>query len=506
MIETSILFLAFFLRILPRIFLKDSWNSDTYFHIATSRMIRENHHKIPSTKKIFSLKNEIDYPWLFHWFLSFIPSSKIHLAEKIISALLDTIHVALAMIFTKLLFLDTQYENIYWMVGIFIATSPSFLKVGIGPRAYNATPRVFSQLLFMIIFCSIVLYYYTGDIWYLIASTIFSSTIFLSSKFGIQALVLLCFTLLFFGYLAPFVVMLIGFLLAISLFPKHIILILKNHYISMKYYSTTLLENFYGLLEQKACIKCYLERFKNNIFTAKVLNWFFMDQNPWHILVFFMPQVLLLLFFNFDINNTTSIIYDIFLASFIIFIFISFKYFAFIGEAERYLEHTVVFQYILLSLYLIEQNILIFYVIILIHFIYYSQFVRLYIKYGKKSNNIPKKLFPLLDKIDDKGKIIFPLGSYAWPLFYHLKNARICFPSSGWNTVIGKDELQLLVGNYPYPGINIDTLIHRYNIDYIITDIYSYNNYKKLVPTSNNDNLSVSFEIDEFLILQKKKD
>nr|WP_321266959.1 hypothetical protein [uncultured Sulfurimonas sp.] len=506
MIEIAILFVAFFLRLLPRIILKNSWNSDTYFHVATSRMIRKNNHKIPITKDIFSLKNEIDYPWLFHWFLSFVPNNKIYLAEKTISPFLDTLHVAIAMLFTKTLFVDTSYENIYLMVGILIATSPSFLKVGIGPRAYNATPRVFSQLLFILSFSAIVLYYHTGNIWYLPLSIIFSAAIFLSSKFGIQILFLLSSVLLFFGYVVPFIVMIIGFLFSLLLFRKHIILILKNHFISMHYYSTTLLENFYGLLEQKACIKCYFKRVKTNLFTPKFFNWFFMEQNPWHILLFFMPQVLFILFFKFNVNSSTELIYDIFLASFIIFVLVSFKYFAFIGEAERYLEHTVLFQYILFSIYLTDKNTDLLFAIIFIHFTYYTQFIRLFVKYGKKSQNMPKKLFPLLDKIDKEGALIFPLGSYAWPLFYYLKKAQICFPSSGWNTVIKEKELELLIGNYPYPGTNISNLVHIYNIDYIVTDKNSYDNYKKLVPASNHDKLTLLFETDEFLILQNEDD
>jgi len=504
MIETAILAITFFLRVFPRLLLKEAWNSDTYFHIATSRMIRKNNHKIPSTKEVFLLKNEIDYPWLFHWILSFIPNSKIHLAEKLSSAVLDTLHVAIAMVFTKILFINTQYENIYLMVGILIATSPSFLKVGIGPRAYNATPRVFSQLLFMLYLCAIVLYYHTGNIWYLPFSIIFSALIFLSSKFGIQILVLLSAVLLFFGYMTPFIIVFLGFLFAMLLFRNHIILILKNHFISMHYYFTTLLENFHGLLEQKACVACYLRRFKNNIFSPKFLNWFFMDQNPWHIFLFFTPHILFIIFFRFNLDNTTTLIYDIFLASFIIFILVSFKYFAFIGEAERYLEHTILFQYILFSIFLTHNSIVFLYVLIFIHFIYYSQFVRLFVKYGNKSENIPKKLFPLLDKIDKEKSIIFPLGSYAWHLFYYLKKAQICFPSSGWNTVIKEDELELLIGNYPYPGTNISNLIHIYNIDYIVTDINSYDTYKKLVSTSKNDNLVILFKSDEFLILRKE--
>lgn len=495
-----ILLLSFILRILPRIILKDSWNYDTYFHMSMSRIIRKNNYIVPQRKEQISLPDRIVYPWLFHWILAFVPYKHLYLAEKISSATIDLIHIALAMLVT---YNFTNDNNIYLWVGLYMALSPSFLRVGIGPRAYNATPRVLSQLLLMIFFSSLLFYYQEHNYIFFISATVSACLTLLSSKFGIQVLFLISISLIFFGYLIPIASVLFALLLSLLLFKDFIPKMLTAHFISMKYYFTTLIKNFHALREQKACVTCYIKRIKQNFLTTKMLNWFMMDQYPLHIIIFFMPQIWIIFLYQDNISANFDFIYWTIISSLIIFLLILIPKLSFIGEAERYLEHTVLFQLILFIVMFKDNNILL-YSMLLWYILCYTQYLRLYIRYSKKANNIPKQLAPLLETIDVKSNILYPLGSYNWILLFYLKNAKSCYPSTAWNTVIPKKDLEELVGNYPYPGVSLQELMKKFGITHIVTDEISYKNYQNKVLNYKDDNLELLAKMGIFQIYKVK--
>ncbi|MEA2018690.1 MAG: hypothetical protein U9N59_09595 [Campylobacterota bacterium] len=506
MIEIFIILFAFTLRVLPRVFLKNSWNTDTYFHMAFSRIIRENSFKIPESKKQISLPDRVDYPWLFHWIFAFIPDDYLKVAEKTSSAMIDMIHIYLAIWFSNRFLSNISFENaeeLSLWIGFFIAIVPSFLRVGMGPRAYNATPRVLSQLLFTIFFSCIVLWYQEDSILWIGLSVISASLLFLSSRFGIQALLFISIVLMIMGYIEVLILLIAGFLLSLLFFKKHILWIYEGHFNSMKYYYTTLADNFTGLKEQKGCIGCYFQRMKENFMTKKMINWFFMDQYPLHILVFFIPQIWILFIFNDSIAEEYIFIYDIIIASLVVFLLVLIPKFIFIGEAERYLEHTVFFQ-IFLFIVLFHNNESVLYILASWFLLCYTQYIRLYIKYNSKNNNIGEKIAPFLKEIDKENNIVYPLGGYSWILLYYLKYARVCYPASSWNTVISKNDLDKLVGNYPYPGVDLYELKLQFGITHIVTDINSFNKYKELIKESKNYTYDILSQNDIYIILKLK--
>lgn len=493
MVELLILLTAFLVRVFPRLILQNSWSYDTYFHMAVSRIIRQNKYRIPDRKERIFLEDRMDYPWLFHWFFSFIPDKYLNITEKTSSAFIDTVHVAIAMwcVERLLINIDLEGSNIHIWTGIFLAIIPSFLRVGMGPRAYNATPRVLSQFILFIFFISLAFYYQERLIEWLLLALLCSVIINISSIFGFQFIWLISIVLLLFGYSLPLALTVVGLLTSFLIFRKKVLVIISANIKSMLYYYSTLSKNFIGLIEEKGCIRCYFLRMKENFMTSKMLNWFMMDQYPLHIFVFFMP-VLWLLLFNYDkVPEELHFVFSIVLGSFVIFALVLFPKFIFIGEAERYLEHTVFFQVFLFVLVWDEKDAAYIYLLLVWFLLCYTQYIRLYIKYNKKMDKLPLSLIPLVKELEKDSNIVYPLGKYCWPLLYYMKKGKICYPATSWDTVIIKEELALLVGNYPYPGVALNVLKEKYGITHVITDEYAYDMYKKLIKESSGDNMKL---------------
>lgn len=503
MMPLLILLLAFLLRIIPRLFSKNSWNYDTYFHMAISRIIKNNNHNIPKDKGRFSLDDNMDYPWLFHWLLSFVPDKNIYLAEKISSAIIDIIHIALAMWVANKIFINIgiQNHNSYLWVGFLMAISPSFLRVGMGPRAYNATPRVLSQLILFVFFSSLVFFYQEQSISWLIVGLICSILINISSIFGFQFIWFITIILALFGFYEPLGLTILGLIISFLIFKEKVYIIIRGNLLSMKYYYSTLAKNYIGLIENKACISCYFKRFKQNFLTTKMLNWFMMDQYPLHILFLFMPQALIVLLYQNYLSQNSDFLFIVFLSSFILFLLVLIPAFVFIGEAERYLEHTLFIQILLLveiSSYLNNEILII---LCIWYILCYTQYVRLYLKYNKNT----KVPYRLIEQIDKKENIIYPLGQYSWILLYNLKKAKICYYSTSWtNSKVSQEELNFLTGNYPYPGTNLRKLQQKFGITHILTNEFAMKNYKDIIKNTQKDDLKFLDKEDTCMIYEIK--
>jgi len=494
-----ILLIAFILRIIPRLISKNSWNYDTYFHMAISRIIKKHNYKIPKDKGRFSLDDNMDYPWLFHWLFSFVPDKNIYLAEKISSAIIDVIHIALAMLISHKLFinLDMQNANGHLWVGFLMAISPSFLRIGMGPRAYNATPRVLSQLLLFIFFVSLAFFYQEGSTTWLIIGLICSVLINISSIFGFQFIWFISIILALFGFYEALVLTIIGLMISFLIFGNKVYIVIRGNVLSMKYYYSTLAKNYVGLIEQKACISCYFKRFKQNFLTTKMLNWFMMDQYPLHILIFFMPQALIVLFYQDYLSQDSDFLFIVFLSSFILFLLVLIPKLVFIGEAERYLEHTLFIQIFLFVEIFANLNNTVLIIISIWYMICYTQYIRLYLKYYK---NI-KVPYKLIEQIDKEENIIYPLGQYSWILLYNLKKAKICYYSTSWtNSKVSQEDLHLITGNYPYPGTNLRVLKQKFGITHILTNELAMQNYKNFIKNTQNDNLEFIDKEDNCMI------
>ena len=133
MILPLILCLAFALRVLPRLILRNSISSDTYFHLSMARVIRDNHHHIPKAIPRIILPHRYTYPYLYHWLLSFFSErNRLHF-ERISSAIVDTLYVLFTYVFSKKILhaagLTEHGENIALWTAVLVAVSPALLAV-----------------------------------------------------------------------------------------------------------------------------------------------------------------------------------------------------------------------------------------------------------------------------------------------------------------------------------------------------------------------------------------
>ncbi|OGE32038.1 hypothetical protein A2631_02885 [Candidatus Daviesbacteria bacterium RIFCSPHIGHO2_01_FULL_44_29] len=220
----SLLFpiLGFILQTYTRLFNK-SFGVDVWTRLLETDHVRENNHKIPG--KIagqFIIEGYFDYPPVFPWLLSFFPKKLVERYQGVVAPFFDLLNNTLifwiAFYFTQSIEVALFSQLIYTLTPV-IALENSSL-----------TPRSLGYLNFNLAFMSSLLWVYTGNIWFLTSSVVFTTLIFLSHRFAMQSLLFLS---IFFSIYQknPFYigVFILGFVLATVTTKGYYLKVLKGH-------------------------------------------------------------------------------------------------------------------------------------------------------------------------------------------------------------------------------------------------------------------------------------
>lgn len=375
MIEVLALFtLVVIIRIIPK-FINTKISSDTWYHISCADNIRKNKHKVPEKLEGYLLPSGYNYPFLYHFVLSFIPTQKIIKYERVFSAVIDGIMIVISYyMFSQIL----NDKDIALNLSILLTLSPTFLKVSTGPRAFDLTPRVFGELTTLLYFLAMYQFYLTNDFAFYFISITFGSISFLSSKFSVQ--VILIFSILmsvFIGSIEILLSPILSFIFAIIISDGKCMTLIKQQCTHLYKYATEL-KNIDGFIGQINSIQQYKEFVKscvsfNLIKAYKILqlkliylNFFYKDFEYFILLVLFVQSSFFLvegpLFI--DIYVTAWLSSGIFT-----FIITGTNALKFIGEADRYLEFAVFPLYVTLSVFL-NENFIIIFTLFLLLFLY----------------------------------------------------------------------------------------------------------------------------------------
>ena len=179
------------LRLLPGLVWRYN-GVDTGFHLFLRREIRRNRMRIPDRLAALTLDERLAYPWAFHWLIAWIPESWLRRVPPLTSAVVDAAQgilvTWLAMRITPMAFPGADPLLAGLAAGLLFATAPALLVMGIGPRAYEVTPRPFGELAFSVMMVAAGVHLETGSAAVALVSVLAGSTAILSSKFAAQAL------------------------------------------------------------------------------------------------------------------------------------------------------------------------------------------------------------------------------------------------------------------------------------------------------------------------------
>jgi hypothetical protein len=346
----GILIFSFFVRFGLRLKYKDALSSDTYFHMSTARSIRESGFKIPKTVDNYVLPHEHLYPHLYHVILAMFGEASRRLVERLSAAFFDTLNVAITYLFFNHYLVEMHFKDAeYWSL-VFcavVAISPGLLRTYGGPRAYNGSPRILGQFLYLSHFYAFIIFAQDGNFWFLGVAAVALALLTFTAKFGVQ--VALFFAPAFFFVDWYYGAVLGGaFVIAIILTKGLALRILQTNFVHSYSYFYKQKEILYP---RHRTVKHYLQAVKWNLAcllkegkVKQFLRWIFSEKHSIHLLIIMFPYYIILivsLFYGPSWTPMFTGLYALTFASLIVFFLTKNKPFLFLGEAERYLEYAL---------------------------------------------------------------------------------------------------------------------------------------------------------------------
>jgi len=480
--------LTFLLRSLPGILRFSRPGGDAHYNLLCAERIRENRLKRPREIRGLLRAELYDYPPLFHYFLALFPRTvREHLAP-FVSAITDSIHVVIIYFFTLYLFqlpqLSQYATDASWTAStaaLLFATSPALLYYGVGPRAFDATPRPLCELFVTVTFFFALVFYCHGDYWALLLSGLFAALTLLTSKFGAQVLVFFSIGLAAF-LRAPLLLVIpaVGIVLALA--------VSKGHY-----WKVLTAQTRYLILYQKMLVKRHpiiIQRsnpayFKNVVssglkgdfkdFARSLIN--LLNNNTYVILVirnvlFFVLLFLCITHWQMITSGSATIFLGSWIAvSLIVFFLTSLRPFLFLGEAERYMEHSVPAQVILLSfLFAFLTSSVLLIVLLIYHGLFYLANITLIYRAHKVTmpvRNSKEQLFNWFKQNGITGKKLLTIPGDYWEFAYRTDN--IVF-RGGSLTEVTADEFESLWEDWTWPHRDIQRLIRDYKLQMVVVN------------------------------------
>lgn len=347
-------------RLVPRLIRPSALDSDTWYHLLAAERIRENRFRLPERLRGLCFPGPYDYPPLFHYLLALAPRRAMPIAERLVSPLIDSLYVALVYSLLRRLLIQegvppSDAAARALALSLAFVVSPALLYTGRGPRAYNANPRVLSELLFAAAMATTLAWFLSGSLLPFAGGAVLVALLLLTSKFGAQVVAF------FFppmavalGSAALLAVPALGLLLAVLVTRAHYLRVLKGHLGHLALFAQVRARHdsptgwssewreFFGLL--RGLVAWRLNR-------AGLYRLFFI--NSIAAVVLRNPQLLVLGAFAWRVpaeGPPARFLWTWTLVSLAVFLVVSVRPLLFLGEAERYVAYSLPAQFALLAL------------------------------------------------------------------------------------------------------------------------------------------------------------
>jgi hypothetical protein len=344
-----IIFLFGFLLLINLFQLKFSLpGSDHYIHFGYINSIIKNKNKFITRVKTFINDDDFPDPQLYHWLLSFLPSSILNHYYRYFGLVFNFLSLAFFIIFlnqlSPYLRLNIDYNYYLLICGtIYILTPFEYFtwnakNVGLSARGFGL---MFGHLFVF----SITLYAFSGIQLYWIGAIFLGYVILLSSQFAFQFVFFFC--LIFSIIIKDFSIALIPVVstaLFLLSFPKWSRVFFQRQWNYKKMYFKVLSKRF-GLKARYSIWRDFVYDFWKVMKRRGVVRGLeYIYRNPVIETIVGFPTLIVFAcayFFNQDqplISSSNTILYQIVATAFIIFVLTSFRPTRFLGEPQRYIE------------------------------------------------------------------------------------------------------------------------------------------------------------------------
>lgn len=438
-------------------------------------------------------------PFLWHWFFGLLPVKFVLKYQKWINPILDIVFTMVIYLLSLLIGLS-EFNS--FLVGLLYLFTPMwFSRISTGPRIKSLTPRLSSELLTNLFFIVTLLPLEISVSIRVILGMILCMFVIQSSKFGLQAFLLLTpIVSIFTLNPIPIYSLLAGILASFVITKGHFIETLKNQFMHLKWYfqknlngempisNRNRLSNLFSFSVKESKLKniksAIIKMLTINSFTAVLLK---------------MPVVLLSLTgilylqLNEMTNALTTSISGVVIGATMIYLLVNIPLFLFIGEAERYLNHIAYFIVAIAVLFIDMVNMpTVIYILLLyglVYWVYESFFLGKTAEDDKSEKKFSDEVFNFLETKKAKSVVItYPYHAIGgvWRIMLYTKHQVVCYMASDREYRKKLEDKYAL--NYPYLNLNLlKEMSDEFGVNILIIENkhLKINNLEGWTPPSN---------------------
>ena len=347
---------ALFVRLFPlRSVMTDF---DTWGHLYVANEVRkQNTPPWGAVRMQCWQSDDYRHPYFWHWVIGRLPLKIILLNLKWINGTFDALFATLLYWILSSIFLGAAAPLIGVLLYLF--TPMWFSSISIGTRVTSLTPRLFSEL--MVNLMLVLVFFDIGlPNWLQLSmAALAASSVILSSKFGVQALLFIIpLTLILTESYGLLFAILIGFLLPMIMSGGEVVKVLRRQIKHLaEYYRNNKISP--NAITKRNKFNNILVKSSGSGFDFSGSIWNLLATNSYTSVIFKMPIFLVMVYLSIsglfhDEVSFPSYIFAPIIAATIIYFLINCPNLLFLGEAERYLNHVAVF-IIIASVYLAQE-------------------------------------------------------------------------------------------------------------------------------------------------------
>jgi hypothetical protein len=296
------------------------------------------------------------HPFLWHWLIGVLSFDFFYRNKKWINAFIDSFFVLIVYAIIQISFTS---EIALFCSLLYIFTPNLFSAISTGPRIKSLTPRITSEIAVNLYFIFLLIPLPVSNYFSYTLAIMFGVFTLLSSKFGIQAIFLLSISIaLLLQSLLILGVLIVAILICFIITKGQFVSTLKDQGTHLVWYFKKNLKGEMSISKRNS-LSLFREKSKDKKGILKIgtILLHLIRTNSFGVIIFKMPVLLvclsLFIYFKFVSVQTVSLVPVILmpvLAGVFIFLAVNIPILLFIGEAERYLNHIIVFVFLMTTI------------------------------------------------------------------------------------------------------------------------------------------------------------
>ncbi len=336
---------------------------DTYGHLYFALEVkRQNSGPFGKIKTKVIGSKSFRHPFLWHWIIGILSFDFFYTNRQWVNAVFDTLFIGLIFC---LISVSYDPKTAFFVALLYIFTPILFSGISTGPRIKSLTPRITSEVAINLYFILVLTPIPIPEYISISLSILLGVYTLLSSKFGVQAIVLLSiFISIFLFSYKPILILLVSFFISIIVTRGMFLKTLKHQANHLIWYFKKNLKgemiisnrNSFNLLKEKS-------KGKKGILKIGTIILQLIRRNSFGVVTFKLPALIagisLFIYSNFFMGHVESIVPEIYvsvLAALVIYLMVNTSILLFIGEAERYLNHIIVFILLMTTILALDLN------------------------------------------------------------------------------------------------------------------------------------------------------